>query len=507
MTSSRTGKVLALSLGQALANVVALVSGMVLARVLSKADLATYRQTMLAYDVVLPLLSLGLASGVYYFLPTEKNRARGVVVDGLVLMAGMGLLYAVFIALGGNHLLAKRFSNPAIVSTLAYLVPLPILMLPAGLLPSVMVVQNQVQKLTVYNVLISLCLAVSVIAACLAWQTPDAMVLARVAVSMGFGAVAIHLMLRAVPRDSWRPSWESMKRMVAYSIPMVGAAAMGTIAIQLDKIIVSSMCPPEQFAVYSNGAIEIPLVGILTGSITAVIQPELRRMVAAGDFAGSLELFRKASLKSAVILLPTMVFLLASAEPFILTLFSAKYSGSVLPFQMYLLILPVRIVNYGAFMMALGKSRLIMYRAMTGMLVNLVLSVVLVRWLGYMGAIIGTIVTLYSVNCVLNFSVISRAVGCRWWQVLPFPSLLQMLGVAGLAVLPVWLVRFLPWRLPALGLLAVNAAVYALALAALAWMLHVTPYQAEVRRVWSKLSSTCQAVVQRIFGRPAARPG
>ena len=99
--------------------VVALVSGMVLARVLSKADLATYRQTMLAYDVVLPLLSLGLASGIYYFLPTEKNRRRGVVLEGLLLMAGMGLLYAIFIAAGGNHLLAKRFSNPAIVATLA----------------------------------------------------------------------------------------------------------------------------------------------------------------------------------------------------------------------------------------------------------------------------------------------------------------------------------------------------------------------------------------------------
>ena len=501
MKSSRTGKVLALSLGQALTNVVALVSGMVLARVLSKTDLATYRQTMLAYDVVLPLLSLGLASGVYYFLPTEKNRARGVVVDGLVLMVGMGLLYAIFIALGGNHLLAKRFSNPAIVSTLAYLVPLPILMLPARLMPSVMVVQNQVQKLTVYNVLTSLFLAVSVIAACLLWKTPDAMVLMRVAVSLGIGAIGIHLMLQAVPRDSWQPSWTNMKRMVAYSIPMVGAAAMGTIAIQLDKLIVSSMCPPEQFAVYSNGAIEIPLVAILTGSITSVIQPELRRMVVAEDFASALALFRQASEKSAVILLPTMVFLLVSAKSFILTLFSAKYFGSVLPFQLYLLILPVRIVNYGAFMMALGKNRLIMYRAMTGLVANFILSIILVHWIGYIGAILGTILTLYTINCALNFTVISRAVGCHWWEVLPFPSLFQLLGGAVLAALPVLLIGYLPWRLPPVGMLAVNSVVFALALALVAWVLKITAYQVEVRRAWNKVSAYYQAGAHRFFGR------
>jgi O-antigen/teichoic acid export membrane protein len=487
VSASRTGKVFALSLGHALTTVVALASGMVMARILTQTELATYRQTMLAYDVALPLLSLGLASGMYYFLPTEKTRVRGVVVDGLVLMIGMGLLYAIFIALGGNHLLAKRFSNPAIVNTLVYLVPLPILMLPAKLLPSVMVVQNQVSKLTAYNVLTSLLLASGVIAACLLWRTPESMVLMRVGISMGIGLAGILLMLQAVPRDDWAPRWSSMKAMVAYSIPMVGASAMGAISVQLDKLIVSSMCLPEQFAVYSNGAIQIPLVAILTGSITAVIQPELRKMVATEDFQGALKLFRTASTKSAVVLLPTMMFLLVSAEPFILTLFSSKYSGSVLPFQMYLLILPVRIVNYGAFMMALGKSKLIMYRSMTGLVANLILSILLVRWMGYMGAIIGTIITLYSVNVVLNFSVISRAVGCRWWQVLPFGDLSQLFGAALLAGLPVLALRILPWTPAPVVALAANAVLYAVALVLVAWGFRIAPLQAEARRGWQKI--------------------
>jgi O-antigen/teichoic acid export membrane protein len=488
MRSSRTSKVLALSLGKGLTTVVAIVSGMILSRVLSKADLATYRQTMLAYDIVLPLLSLGLASGIYYFLPTEKGRARGVVVDGLVMMVGMGLLYAIFIALGGNHLLAKRFSNPAIVSTLAYLVPLPIIMLPAGLLASVMVVRDQVQKLTVYNVLTSLILTTSIIVACLIWKTPDAMILLRVGVTMAIGLAGIYLMFQAVPKDSWRPQWRSMKDMVAYSLPLVGATAMGAISLQLDKIIVSSMCTPEQFAVYSNGAIEIPLVAILTGSIAAVIQPDLRRMVAAGDFAGALALFRQASMKSAVFLMPAMVFLLVSAEPFILVLFSAKYAGSVLPFQLYLLILPVRIVNFGVFMMALGKTRLILYRTLAGLCANLVLSIILVHWIGYIGAIISTIICLYSVNCALNFTVISKSVGCHWWQVLPFDGVSQLLGVSVLAGLPIVMLNLLPLQWPPVLALGVNAMVFAGILAAATWIFHVAPLQVEARRVWSQVA-------------------
>ena len=492
MTATRTSKVFALSFGHALTTLVTLVSGMVLARVLSKADLATYRQTMLAYDVAIPLLSLGLASGIYYFLPTEKKRARGVVVEGLLLMGAMGLLYAIFIALGGNHLLARRFSNPAIVATLAYLVPLPLLLLPAKLLAPVLVVRNQVNRLTVFNIVTSLALATGVIAACLVWKTPESMVLVRVGVGVAVGLASVLLILRAVPRDDWRPDWRHMASMVAYSLPLAGAASLGAIHIQMDKLIVSSMCTPEDFAVYSNGAIEIPLIGILTGSIAAVIQPDLRRMVAEGNLAGALDLFRKSAIQSAALLLPVMMFLLACAEPFILTLFSSRYSGSVAPFRFYLLILPARVVQFGSLMMVLGLNRAMFWRALAGLCANLVLSVWLVREMGYLGAVVATVVCLYGVNCTLNLACISSAVGCRWWKVLPFGGLFRLGGVAALAAIPNLALRLAPlpewapvWRL------GIDAACYAASLAALVWVFQVETYLREGRllrdRVWSAL--------------------
>ena len=488
MTNSRTSKVFALSFGQGLTTVMALVSGMVMARVLSQAELATYRQTLLAYQVAIPLLSLGLVQGIYYFLPTEKTRVRGIVVDALVMMVVMGLLYAVFIALGGNNLLARRFSNPAIVNTLVYLVPLPLIMLPAGLLASVMVVQNQVNKLTVYNVLTNLVMVGGIIAACLYWRTPESMVLTRVGISVVIGLIGIHLMLKAVPRDDWRPCWHNMKTMVAFSIPLATASALGTISLQLDKIIVSSMCSPEDFAVYSTGALEIPLIGIITGSIASVIMPDLRRMVASGDKPAALALFCKAAEKSALVLIPVMMFLLVSAEPFILTLFSSKYADSVLPFRLYLLILPIRIAQYGAFQMALGLNKAILYRTAVSLAVNVVLSILFVRWFGYIGAVISTIVTLYAVNCVWNFSIISRAVSCRWWQVLPFKSLFQLIWTAALAGTPVLIIRYANIELPSVVLLALNAGVYSVMLVAVAWFFHIQTLQTEMRRLYTKLT-------------------
>ena len=464
--TSRTGKVFALSLGQGLSTLVALISGMVLARVLSQTDLATYRQTMLAYDVALPLLSLGISTGLYYFLPTEKTRARGVVVDGVLLMAGMGLLYAVFIALGGNHLLAKRFSNPAIVDTLAYLVPLPIVMLPAGLLSATMVVQGQVQKLTVYNVLNSLLLATSIIAACLVWKSPDSMVLTRVGVSVATGLVAVWMMLRAVPADAWRPSFGSMKRMVAYSLPLVGASALATVSLQLDKLIVSSMCTPDQFAVYSNGALEIPLIAMLTGSISNVLVVEFRKAYAAGDHAEALRLYHLVPVKTSVILFPVMVYLALAAKPFICVLFSEKYAASSTAFMIYLLMIPYRTILLGG-LAAAGKSKIVFRNSAVGLAINFALSVVLVHFIGYLGAVVGTVIAIGLWGFPMALYEIGRSIQASLLTVYPWRAVGKILLLALAAAIPAAIVLGLSRGRPQIAQLAVSSLAYALAYAAL----------------------------------------
>ncbi len=490
MSSSRTTKVIALSLGRGLTTLISLVSGMVMARVLSQSELATYRQTFLAYDIALPFLGLGVNQGIYYFLPTEKRRARGVVVDALVMMVVMGLMYAVFIALGGNHILAKRFSNPAIVHTLVYLVPLPIIMLPAGLLGAVMVVQEQVTKLTIYNVLSSLVLTSCVLGGCLLWKTPEAMVLVRVGATLLTGLVAIVLIIQALPHDDWRPRLSNMKTMLTFSIPLVLASAAGSIFLQLDKLIVSAMCSPEEFAVYSTGAMEVPVIGMVTGSIASVILPDLRRMVAVGDNTAALMLFRKAAEKSSIFLLPIMLFLMVSAEPFIVTLFSSKYRESTFPFLVYLIALPIRVAQYGPFQIALGMKNTILYRSLVSLLVNLILSVILVKWMGYMGAVIATVITLYCVNSVWNIAVISRKVKCRWWAVLPFKSMFQILGVSTMAGLPVLFANhLLKSQVQVQTVLIVNVVMYGVFFIGVAWLFRVKPIVDELIRMSEKATT------------------
>ncbi len=424
---SRTSKVLALSMGQGLTALVSLGSGAVLARLLTQGELATYRQTLLAYNIAAPVLSLGLSFGLYYFLANEEQRARSVVVEGLLVMFLMGFIYAVFIAGGGNILLAHNFSNPEVEKTLLYLIPYPLLILPTGLLSAVLVVRNKVRQLTIYNVISNLVLGCSVIASCIIWENPKDLIITYVAVSMVSGVVAIVLMLRAVPNGACSPKWKHVKTMIAYSLPLALASMLGSIALQMDKFIISSMRTPEEFAIYSIGAVEIPVVGIITGAISSVILADMAIYCKTGDKGQALALFKKGAVCSALILFPVTAFLMTFADEFITLLFSDKYQGSVGVFRVYLGILPVRIVVYGAALMALNMTRVILFRSAMDLTINLFLSLVLVYYWGPYGAALATIIMLYAWCIPYNLCMIGKGFGCRWYATLPFRNLLKIM--------------------------------------------------------------------------------
>jgi O-antigen/teichoic acid export membrane protein len=214
---------------------------------------------------------------------------------------------------------------------------------------------------------------------------------------------------------------------VKYSVPLGLASMLGSITLQMHSIIVASMCTPEDFAVYINGAMEIPVIGIVTGSITTVVFAEMAELCSKGDKAAALELFQQASIKSACILFPTMCFLLAVADPFIVFLFSKQYHASVLPFMIYLFVLPVRIVVYGSALMALGMTRVILFRSIFDLTINGILCFILVKAVGYVGAAIAIVLTLYLWHVPFNLTKIGQGFCGLWYESLPLKTLLKLL--------------------------------------------------------------------------------
>jgi len=248
---------------------------------------------------------------------------------------------------------------------------------------------------------------------------------------------ALVLMLAATREGDPRPTLPGVWAQVRYSVPLGLAGMFVAIAWSLDKVIVSWMCSTEQFAVYRNGALRLPLVGIVTASVTSVLLPDLARYFKAGQRAEAVALWGRAAAKCALVMFPAMCFFLVMAPEVMVTLFRAQYLESSVPFRLYQLVLPIRIVTFGAMLMAAGKSRVVLKAAVVGLVVNLVLSVVLVKLVGYIGAVIGTILTIYLWTIPYYVRAILREYGTSLAALLPYRTLAKILAVslAGCAVL------------------------------------------------------------------------
>lgn len=437
-------QVIALTLGKGMNSVISLAVAMVMARVLSKTDVAAYQQTILAFGTVAPLLGMGIGQGIYYFLPTEEKRPKGLVLDAITALGVAGLIFAVFIALGGNQFLASRFENPRVAEMLLWMIPYSIFTVPASLHAAVLVVQKKAELSAVISVVNGLIVGVCTIVPLLLWQNAETALGGNVVAACMTAVASIILMLKLTPRgNADQPKWSAIKELVVFSFPLGLAVAIGTINKQLDKLIVGFLCSSEEFAVYQFGAKELPLLGMVTASITAVIMADLRKAVKSGDYQKAARQFRICADKSSLLIFPVVGVVLLGADLYVSLIYGADYNGAAAPMRVYSIALIGRVVVYGAFMTALGQNKLILMRSAIALGLNVVISVPMVKWLGPIGAAWATVIVTLFFAVPFCFSAIVNSSGISVVELLPVKKLIQRaVIVAGSVVLLYLMILF-----------------------------------------------------------------
>jgi O-antigen/teichoic acid export membrane protein len=405
-----------------------LLIAMALSRLLSIEDYATFRQTLLTYQFAAPLLGLGLPAAILYFLPKSPENGRATVAEALLLNAFSGLLFAAFFLFGGSALLADVFNNPALESSLRWFACFPLLFLPTQLVSPVLVAQQRAPVLAGFSLGVALIRSFAVILPVLWLASSPTMAVWGLLAGAGIVLIpALFFLFRWTPGRLRIVQMRHMRHMLAYSVPLSVGAVVGTLNKNIDKVFVSALEEPEVFAVFVNGAMEIPFIAIITGSAASVMIPDLTRYYQEGRFAEAIDLFKRSAVKCGTILIPIGGFLFLLAPELMVALYGPDYAGAALYFRLYLLLLPFRAVLYGALFQAAGRTDLVLIRALISLVLNGVVTLSLVILFGPVGAVLGTLaVTAF-------FAVPYCLVTCRKLyevsvvDILPYALLLKML--------------------------------------------------------------------------------
>jgi len=388
-----------------------------------------------------PFLVLGLDRALYYFIPQEKENSRKLVVENLLLLTVTGTIFFLFLVLGGNELLAKRFSNPLLETTLLILAPYFLVMIPAQSMGACLIAVNRTVLVAIYNPISRLIVLAAVLCPVYFSTTVVTATKGFVYGTIATGVMAIYLMFHNCKGSYW-PDFSGMKKQVLYSFPLGIAAIMGTFAITLDKAIVSVLTTPKIFSVYINGAMELPLMPIITSSITSILVVDFAQLHAEGRNQEIVVLIRRAMSKTALILLPAMFFLLCVAPEFMTVLYGSEYRASATPFRIYLLLLPLRTFVYGSVYMATGNNRLVLSLAAILLVGNAVCSWFAVLWMGPNGAAVATVFVTYAAAVPHVWYYYPKILGANLSEIIPARQFAMISLVCLVSVVPIWIIKW-----------------------------------------------------------------
>jgi len=406
---------------------VALVSAMVLSRLFTKADYATYRQTLLVYMFAVPFVMLGFNQALLYFLPRRQDAMRRVLRENLLLLGGGGLVLSLFLVAGGNKLLASWFGNPALEETLLILAPYPLLMFLAAGLPACLLAQERAGQVAVFNVVSRIGLLALVLLPCLLWPWPSPAIIGTVVAAYLTTAVALLLMFRACPSGESRPTLSGIKEQILFAVPLGLAMLTSDVIKRFDKVIVAAMCSSSSFALYVNGAVDVPMLAIVTGSVTSVLLVDFAKLHEENRTAEMIPVIRQAILKCGLILFPVMTGLLAFAPEFMRFLFGPDYEASAPFFCVYLLLIPRRALVFGAIIVATGHTGQLLWQHILLLVVNAVATVVGVMVFGPIGAAIASVGSIYLVALPYQLFLTSRIVKCPMSRLGPWSELCKIM--------------------------------------------------------------------------------
>jgi len=403
---SRKKQVFYLSIGRLITVTTMLLISISLSRLLSIEEYANYRQTILVFSFLTPFLTLGFDRAVYYNFEKNKENHGEQILNAQYAMISVALLFSLFFILGGAGLISKLFKNPHIEMAIILYSIYTIFNAPVLLLQPVLVINQKVKLLSIFNIFNKLTSLIVIVIVAYFFKNATSVIIALLFTGIiSFVIVEILLLKNTSKISNKKLNKDILNNYKMIGFPLLAASIMGIAGKNIDKFLISIMMTPKDLAIYANGAIEIPLIGAITGAIMVVILSDFTKLLNNGKIKETFQLWNKAVEMTSSILIPLMYILLLNADWLIVALYGEKYIDSAKPFKIYLFLLPMRTMIFSSVITASGKTKIITKGALIFLISNMILSIMFIKIFSFVGPAIATVISAYLSGFYLSYRI------------------------------------------------------------------------------------------------------
>lgn len=422
-------QVLLTTLSKTTKHVGVFVLGIVMARKLPIDTYGTFLQVQLIVNTLLYAAIFGIPHSIYYFLPRVRSKKQFLYTTSaimLTLATVVSVLAYLLVPWLSEKLNNAELSGFATVIGLFLFFQIPIKMFEPAMISAkrvpVFVVVNTTFNIAFFlTILIPLLLEKSLADIFNGLIVFYVCQFAVIAAALGFAG-------RSMIDDLEGEEYD-VRQQLAYSLPIGFSGAIGEVARQIDKIIISIFFNPYQYAIYTRGALQIPLLNVISHSLHNILMPNFVAAFRNNDIPTLLKTWHSAMRLMAFFVYPAFAFFVVTADMFIPALFSDKYAEASIIFQIYMFTLLRRITSGDSIIRAIGRTGVLFKLTMMSVTLNVVLTYFLVKNFGVIGAPIGTVISTYVVFA-LYLSVVSKLLDVPVSRLIPWNSLGKILGLS-----------------------------------------------------------------------------
>lgn len=316
---------------------------LLIVRYLTQENVGLYRESFQIITNAVIILPLGFSMSAYYFLAREKERRGAAILNILLFNFVVGGLACLALYVF-PHVLGNMFRSEELTRLGPRIGVVIWIWVFATFLETVAIANQEARAATVFIIGSQFSKALLMGGAVLTFATVESFIYAAMVQGVIQTSVLIAYLNSRFP-GFWRGFDAAFFReQMVYAIPFGLTGILWMAQSDIHNYFVMHKFSSAEFAIYAYGCFEVPLIAMLSESITSVLMPRMNELQLAGDRDEMIRLTARAMQKLAFFYFPIYVFLLITSQTFIITLFTQQYAASASVFVINLTLLPFSIL-------------------------------------------------------------------------------------------------------------------------------------------------------------------
>ena len=352
-----------IAVGQFVAVCLTIGSTMVLTRYMDKFNYGTYKQIFYVYTTLLSVFTLGLPKSYGYFLSRiSKEEGKDFVNKMTKIFIISGLVFSLLLYCG-SPIIADILKNKELITALKIFSPVPIFLMPTLGLEAIYATYRETHVAAIYSVVTRVLLFICVTLPVFFFNIGYKCAVAGFVFSSFLSFIlALYLKSRPFRNIQKKHTSISIKDILKFCIPLMGAGIFNIFINSTDQFFISRYFGTEAFADFSNGAMELPFIGMIVGACSTVLLPVYSKLSKNNSFDNSevnniIAIWNSVLSKTVMLIYPLIIYCIVFSDEIMVILYGSQYESSGKYFFIMLFNNFFSIISCYPLLLALNKTK------------------------------------------------------------------------------------------------------------------------------------------------------